>query len=56
MTDPQNQKNDDTSDARIDFRCRREEKSIIEEAAAVEGLSLTDFARQTLVSVARETL
>lgn len=41
---------------RFSFRLEPEKKSIIERAAAARGLSLTDFAVQTLVREAQDVL
>ncbi len=44
------------SDARLDFRLSRQHKELIEQAAAVSGQSLSEFAATTLVERAREVL
>lgn len=46
-------KNDDT---RIDFRLTRQAKAVIEEAAALSGQSLTEFAASTLLEKANQIL
>lgn len=38
-----------TKDARVEFRVTAEQKRVIEEAAAIEGRSVTDFSATTLV-------
>lgn len=45
-----------SQNARLDFRVKPEQKSLIERAASVEGRTLTDFAVATLVKVAHETI
>jgi uncharacterized protein (DUF1778 family) len=42
------------SDTRLDFRLRGEDKTIIEQAAAISGQSVTDFAVATLLREARD--
>jgi uncharacterized protein (DUF1778 family) len=42
--------------ARLDFRVTAEQKATIEEAAAIEGRSLTDFSASTLVERAQEII
>jgi len=42
--------------ARLDFRVKPEHKSLIEHAASVEGLTVTDFVVVTLVKAAHETI
>ena len=42
--------------ARLDFRVKPEHKSLIERAAGIEGLTVTDFAVATLVKAAHETI
>jgi uncharacterized protein (DUF1778 family) len=44
----------DTSSTRYDFRLQAAEKKAIEEAAALLGMSLTQFAKTTLIQRARE--
>ena len=44
------------SDARLDFRLNRQVKEVIEQAAAVSGQSLSDFAVSALYRTAREVL
>jgi uncharacterized protein (DUF1778 family) len=45
-----------TAPERINFRLPAASKELIEQAAAVTGQSLTDFAKTTLVRCAREML
>lgn len=42
------------NDARVDFRLPRKAKAIIEEAAAIRGQSLSDFAVSTLLERANQ--
>ena len=44
------------SDARLDFRLNRQVKEVIEQAAAVSGQSVSDFAVSALYRTAREVL
>jgi uncharacterized protein (DUF1778 family) len=44
------------SDARLDFRLNRQVKEVIEQAAAVSGQSVSDFAVSALYRMAREVL
>ena len=43
-------------DARLDFRVTAEQKQSIEEAAAIEGRSVTDFSATTLIERAQEVI
>lgn len=43
-------------EARIDFRCKPEEKSLIEEAASLSGMITSNFINSTLISSAREVI
>ena len=43
-------------EARIDFRCKPDEKSLIEEAAALSGMTTSSFIKATLLSSAREVI
>ncbi|HZY85668.1 MAG TPA: DUF1778 domain-containing protein [Gemmataceae bacterium] len=45
-----------TNEARVDFRLTRQAKAVIEEAAALTGQSLSDFAVSTLLEKANEVL
>jgi uncharacterized protein (DUF1778 family) len=45
-----------TQEARLDFRLTRDVKRTIEQAAAVRGQSLTDFALSTLYEKAKRVL
>lgn len=45
-----------TNDARIDFRLASQAKAVIEEAAALTGQSLSDFAVSTLLERATQVL
>jgi uncharacterized protein (DUF1778 family) len=45
-----------TRDARLDFRLSQEHKGMIEQAAAVTGQSLSDFAVANLVQAAQRTV
>lgn len=42
--------------ARLDFRVKLDQKSLIERAASVEGRTVTDFAVATLIKAAQETI
>ena len=44
------------SDARLDFRLNRQVKDVIEQAAAVSGQSVSDFAVSALYRTAKEVL
>ena len=44
------------SDARLDFRLNRRVKEVIEQAAAVSGQSVSDFAVSALYRTAKEIL
>ncbi len=44
------------SDARLDFRLNRQVKEVIEQAAAVSGQSVSDFAVSALYRMAKEVL
>ena len=44
------------SDARLDFRLNRQVKEVIEQAAAVSGQSVSDFAVSALYRTAKEVL
>jgi uncharacterized protein (DUF1778 family) len=44
------------SDARVDFRLTQQAKAVIEEAAALAGQSLSDFAVSTLLEKANQVL
>jgi uncharacterized protein (DUF1778 family) len=44
------------NDARVDFRLPSQAKAVIEEAAALTGQSLSDFAVSTLLERANELL
>ena len=44
------------SDARLDFRLHSEVKAVIEQAAAISGQSLSDFAGTALYRTAKEVL
>lgn len=44
------------SDARLDFRLHSEVKEVIEQAAAVSGQSVSDFAVSALYRAAKEVL
>jgi uncharacterized protein (DUF1778 family) len=44
------------SDARLDFRLNRQMKEVIEQAAAVSGQSVSDFAVSALYRTAKEVL
>jgi uncharacterized protein (DUF1778 family) len=44
------------SDARLDFRLNRQVKEVIEQAAAVSGQTLSDFAVSALYRTAKEVL
>jgi uncharacterized protein (DUF1778 family) len=44
------------SDARLDFRLNRQVKEVIEQAAAVSGQSVSEFAVSALYRTAREVL
>ena len=46
----------DPQTARLDFRVKPEHKSLIERAAGVAGVTVTDFAVATLVKAAHETI
>ena len=41
---------------RLDLRLAEDEKSAIEEAAALEGSSTSEFVRRTVLAAARETI
>ena len=43
-------------DARLDFRLNRQVKEVIEQAAAVSGQSVSDFAVSALYRTAKEVL
>ncbi len=43
-------------EARIDFRCKQEEKSLIEEAAMLSGMTVSSFIKAKLLSSAREVI
>ncbi len=43
-------------EARVDFRCKPEEKSLIEEAAILSGMTTSSFIKATLLSSAREVI
>lgn len=45
--------NSTVRDARLDFRLQREHKRLIEQAAAVSGQSLSEFALSQLIEVSR---
>jgi len=45
-----------SQNARLDFRVKPEQKSLIERAASVEGRTVTDFAVATLVKAAHEAI
>jgi len=45
-----------STNARIDFRIRPEQKALIERAAGVKGQTVTDFAVTALVEAAQETI
>lgn len=45
-----------SENARLDFRVKRDQKSLIERAANVEGRTVTDFAVATLIKAAHETI
>jgi uncharacterized protein (DUF1778 family) len=47
---------DQKSDARLDFRLNRQVKEVIEQAAAVSGQSVSDFAVSALYRTAKEVL
>ena len=42
--------------ARVDFRTTQEVKSLIEQAAAVNGMNLSEFIKTTLIEKSREVL
>ena len=44
------------SDARLDFRLNRQVKEVIEQAAAISGQSVSDFAVSALYRTAKEVL
>jgi len=44
------------NDARVDFRLASQAKAVIEEAAALTGQSLSDFAVSTLLEKANQVL
>ncbi|HEX5733378.1 MAG TPA: DUF1778 domain-containing protein [Blastocatellia bacterium] len=44
------------SDARLDFRLNRQVKEVIEQAAAVSGQTVSDFAVSALYRTAKEVL
>ncbi|HXG65016.1 MAG TPA: DUF1778 domain-containing protein [Blastocatellia bacterium] len=44
------------SDARLDFRLNQQVKEVIEQAAAVSGQSVSDFAVSVLYRTAKEVL
>ncbi len=44
------------NDARLDFRLNSQAKELIERAAALSGLSVSDFATSTLVEKARQVI
>ena len=44
------------SDTRLDFRLNRQVKEVIEQAAAVSGQSVSDFAVSALYRTAKEVL
>ena len=46
----------DSSSARVDFRTTQEVKSLIEQAAAVYGMNLSEFIKTTLIEKSREVL
>ena len=43
-------------EARIDFRCKPEEKSLIEEAAILLGMTTSSFIKATLLSSAQKVI
>jgi uncharacterized protein (DUF1778 family) len=43
-------------DARVEFRVTAEQKRAIEEAAAIEGRTVTDFSATTLVEHAQDVI
>lgn len=45
-----------SQNARLDFRVKPEQKTLIERAAHVEGRTVTDFAVATLIRAAQETI
>lgn len=45
-----------TENARMDFRVKQDQKSLIERAASVEGRTVTDFAIAALIKAAHETI
>jgi uncharacterized protein (DUF1778 family) len=44
------------SNARLDFRLNRQVKEVIEQAAAISGQSVSDFAVSALYRTAKEVL
>jgi uncharacterized protein (DUF1778 family) len=44
------------NDARLDFRLNSQAKELIERAAVLSGLSVSDFATSTLVEKARQVI
>jgi len=44
------------SDSRLDFRLSKNDKAVIEQAAAISGQTVTDFAVSTLLREAREVI
>ena|SRR5436309_2443082 len=47
---------DAVDQARVDFRAPREAKALIEQAAAVLGLTVSDFAKATLLERSRQVI
>jgi len=45
-----------SNQSRLDFRVQREQKSLIERAARLEGRTITDYAVATLVKAAQEAV
>lgn len=45
-----------SENARLDFRVKHDQKSLIERAASVEGRTVTDFAVAALIKAAHETI
>ncbi|MHC4610013.1 MAG: type II toxin-antitoxin system TacA family antitoxin, partial [Planctomycetota bacterium] len=45
-----------TQKARLDFRLRADHKALIEQAASVQGQTVTDFGVANLVKAAHETI
>lgn len=43
-------------EARVDFRCKPEEKTLIEEAATLSGMTTSSFIKAKIISSAREVI